>query len=132
MTCNKDANEELKQLMDAINAAWFEQQYDQFVRLFHQDIVFNSPDFSRQIKGREACVQSYRDFMRLATIDFFQTQSPQIDLAETTAVVKVPFEMHYNINEKNFREKGMDIFVCTVSQDRWVAVWRYMVQTESW
>lgn len=132
MTCNKDANEELKQLMDAINAVWFEQQYDQFVRLFHQDIVFNSPDFSRQIKGREACVQSYRDFMRLATIDFFQAQSPQIDQSETTAVVKVPFEMHYRINEKNLREKGMDIFVCTDFQDRWVAVWRYMVQTESW
>ncbi len=127
-----DDIEYLEQLMKAINEAWLQQQFDRFDLYFHEEIVFNSPDFSRQIKGRDACVQSYRDFMRLATIDFFQTQSPQIDQSETTAVVKVPFEMHYRINEKNFREKGLDIFVCTDFQDRWVAVWRYMVQTESW
>lgn len=126
-----DDIEYLEQLMKAINEAWLQQQFDRFDLYFHEEIVFNSPDFSRQIKGRDACVQSYRDFMRIATIDFFKTQSPHIDLTGATAVIKVPFEMHFQLNGKQFREKGTDIFVCSYSQNSWRAVWRCMVQLDN-
>lgn len=117
--------------MKLINSCWMNKSFTKLYDCFHNDVVFNSPDFVHKIVGREKCVQSYIDFMNNSQILFFNEKNPDVDLFETSAIVKYEFEMKYEQNKKHFHEGGTDIYLFLNVDGEWKAIWRSMANLKS-
>jgi len=77
--------------------------------------------------GREALIDSYRDFAREATIHGFTTGEIHIDQAGDSAVTTMPWTMDYEFGGQRYEETGWDLLVFGRLDGRWVVVWRTVV-----
>ena len=119
-----DHKEEIRQLLKSISRAWNEGQTEILSEVFHEDMLIVSPDFQVLGKGREACVKSYEDFIRQATLKEFIQSEPAIEVWGHTAVASYRFDMAWEMDGQSFQEAGRDVFVFTLLDNRWQAVWR--------
>ncbi len=119
-----DPKEEIQQLLKKINRAWTESQTEILNEVFHEDMMIVSPDFQVLGKGREACVKSYEDFIRQATLREFSESDATIEVWEHTALASYRFDMAWEMDGQSFQEAGRDVFVFTLQHNRWQAVWR--------
>jgi hypothetical protein len=92
--------------------------------LFHRDAVIAAPGFTDRIVGRDACVESYRQFTDAATIHAFTDSNHSIDIWDTTAVATYHFEIDYEINGARNIDRGRDLLVLTLESPGWQIVWR--------
>src|SRR5258707_6504907 len=83
---NRIPMDELKAVVAAINAAWLEGRFDDLPQYFHPDVVLAQPGRAKRTVGREAVVDSYRQFMAEATIHSFTPGEVHIDGAGDSAV----------------------------------------------
>ena len=89
-------------------------------------MVIVSPDFELLGKGNEACMESYKSFANMATIQDFKETSPTIFTFGNTAVASYTFEKTYMMKGETFHDSGRDIFIFINKEDNWLAVWRSM------
>jgi uncharacterized protein (TIGR02246 family) len=125
--------EEIWQLVQRMNDSWAKNGADDLASFFREDIVMVHPDFTNRTEGRDACVASYRDFCKQATILDLKISNPGIDVFVNTAIATYSYEIQYEMGGERFNDTGRDIFVFVRENDRWQAVWRTMIisQTES-
>lgn len=116
--------QELWILIQKINNCWYRGQPADLSAYFHQNVVFNSPDFSRQITGKENCIQTYIDFMKRSTVLHYTERNPVIQLFEKTAMVTYDFEMKYEQKGKTYHETGTDILAFEKAGQSWKVIWR--------
>ena len=119
-----DPKEEIRQLLKKINRAWIEGQTEILNEVFHEDMMIVSPDFQILGRGREACVKSYKDFMRQATLRKFTESEATIEVWEHTAVASYRFDMAWEKDGQSFQDAGRDVFVFSLLEDQCQAVWR--------
>jgi uncharacterized protein (TIGR02246 family) len=115
---------ELRQLIQNISKAWQAGQPEKLREFFHEDMVIVGPAYQEMGAGREACIQSYSDFLRKAVIHAYKEAEPVVRVWTTTGVASYHWEMTYEMKGQVSREQGMDLFVCQRQPDRWLAVWR--------
>lgn len=118
--------EALRSVVRAINDRWRAKDYDRIGDLLAEEAVIAPPGFDQRVRGRNAYVQSYRDYDQAANTSEFWVGDPQIDLAGDVAVVISPFRVVYEIQSVRHREKGFDILVFSRSRGVWKVVWRTM------
>jgi hypothetical protein len=116
--------QELRQLIQNISQAWQSGQPEKLRQYFHEDMVIVGPAYQEMGVGRDACVQSYLDFLRNAVIRAYRESEPVVRVWRTTGVASYRWEMTYELKGQVSREQGMDLFICERQQDRWMAVWR--------
>jgi bifunctional non-homologous end joining protein LigD len=90
--------EEIREIVRKINAAWQRGWPEELAAYFHEDMVIAPPGFSGRVKGREACVASYREFINMAKVNEYKEVEPEIDLWGNTAVATYSWEMVYELN----------------------------------
>ena len=110
-----------------INEFWLNKQYDEIGELLSEQVVTAPPGFERRIEGRDAYVQSYRDYDQSAQTQEFSPGEPEIDIIENTAVAVCPFYVVYELDGKTYSENGRDILVFSRSSGNWLVVWRTML-----
>jgi ketosteroid isomerase-like protein len=118
----KDAWETVRR----INAAWLEGHFERLDELFHDRVVIVGPDGTRYGEGKEAVVESYRDFGRRATVSEFRESDGKVDVYDTVAVVSYRFDIDYTIDGQSSREAGREVMVLEKHDGRWLAVWRML------
>jgi ketosteroid isomerase-like protein len=116
----KDAWETVRR----INAAWLEGHCERLDELFHDRVVVVGLDGARYGEGKEAVVESYRDFGRRATISEFRESDGKVDVYDVVAVVSYRFDIEYAIDGQSSREAGREVMVLEKHDGRWLAVWR--------
>ena len=116
----KDAWEAVRR----INASWLEGHYERLDELLHDRVVVAGPDGTRYGEGKEAVVESYRDFGRRATISEFRESDGKVNVYDTVAVVSYRFDIEYAIDGQSSREAGREVMVLEKHDGRWLAVWR--------
>ena len=116
----------VKRVVERINGLWLSKQYEAIGELLDEDVVIAPPGLSGRIRGREAYVQSYRDYDKEATTHQFSPSEPEIDIVGETAIAKNPFFVMYEIRGKVYRESGYDLLVLSRSTGEWRVVWRTM------
>jgi uncharacterized protein (TIGR02246 family) len=114
-------------IIQQINAAWLRGRPEELLGLFHERFTIVDSEGRRLGEGRSACVDSYRDFAAAATVTDFQGAEPQVDVFDATAVVTYRFEIAYTMGGQPHRDVGRDLFVLERTGDRWLAVWRQLV-----
>jgi ketosteroid isomerase-like protein len=120
----------IRQVIDRINDLWFKKRYDEIGDHLSEDVVIAPPGFGERIHGRDAYVQSYREYDQSAITSEFSPGEPEIDIVGDTAVAICPFYVVYELGGKKYQENGRDILVFSKSKGEWKVAWRTM-QTES-
>ncbi len=121
------AQAEIQQIVRSINAAWTEGRPDDLGRFLAPDVVFVIPDAGARAAGRDACVQTYRDFLAQAVLHRFVASDATVDVADATAVALCPYEIEYEIGGRRWRGDGHDLLVFTHTDGGWRVVWRTML-----
>ncbi len=125
----EDARAELRAMLRKLSAAWQNRRYEELANLFDENIVMVLPAFSGRIEGREAVVDSYREFMETSAVSDYQEDLPTIDVWGDTAIASYHWEMTWIGGGKVESAAGYDAFVFSRSADddgSWRAVWRTM------
>lgn len=108
---NASPKREIRAILRAINVAWTKGSPKDIGRYFHPDVVFVGPEFKGIFRGRGACVKSFVEFDRIATVRRFRASSASVDVVGTAAVASYRSEIDYEIGGKRCRESGRDLWV---------------------
>ena len=122
--------EAVRRVIRRINELWLSKRYDEIGELLSEHAVIAPPGFDGRIRGREAYLQSYREYDQAATTHEFSHGEPEIDVVGDVAVAVCPFFVIYELEGRTYRENGRDMLVLSHSTGEWRVVWR-TTQTES-
>lgn len=121
-------------VLDRVASAWQTGDRDTLVACLDERVVFTAPGFQARIDGRDACIESYREFTARATLHEYVQQEPSIELWGNTAVATYPWTMTWESGGKIHRESGHDVLVfrrATGEPPAWCVVWRTIVLSAS-
>lgn len=121
-----DDKARIRHIVRAINDAWRARRYDDIGNLVASDIVMAPPGADLRITGKDAFVQSFRDYDAVATTHEFKPGEPRVDIVGDTAVAMCPFEIVYELHGATYHERGTDLLVFSLSGEEWRVVWRTM------
>lgn len=117
----------IRDTLRGITAAWRGGRVDELHRFYRPDVVFAQPGFGGRLEGREVCVESYREFLNVATVHDYAEDEPVIDLLGDVAVGTIRFEVDYELEGVRHRETGHDVLVLVRDGDSWRVAWRTLV-----
>jgi uncharacterized protein (TIGR02246 family) len=117
----------LKQAIHDLNQAWWKEDFDKLASYFHPEVVFTSPDFKAEIKGRDACLQTYKEYTEQAQTHGLDIMDERIQLQGDVAVVSYHYVIDFETAEKRYQESGRDIMVFKKEDNQWLVIWRGMV-----
>ena len=121
---------EVHNTLAAINSAWREGQPDQMAIYLHQAITMKLPGFSGKISGRETLINSFIEFCTNAVVLEYSESDEQIDVTGNCAVATFKFEMIYEREKYRDKLKGRDIWIFEREGNKWIAVWRTMIDLD--
>ena len=119
--------EEIAGVLRVINEAWTSGNAEEMRQYLDERIVMAQPGFEERLVGRQACIESYEDFARRASIQSYEETQTTIDIMGDTAVASYHFVLDYEMGGNKHHEIGHDLFVFARSAGRWRAVWRTLI-----
>jgi hypothetical protein len=109
-----------------MNGAWLERRFEALPAFIAPDVVMKGPAVKELVRGRDALVQSYVDFMAKSTVLEYSEANHVIDLWGELAAVSYDWTMTWEQKGKTESGSGQDMFVLRQEQGCWVAVLRVM------
>ena len=122
-----NAKEEIQALLVRLTAAWRQQRFDELAALFDPAVVFVPPHPAPRIIGREACIDSYRQFISAVQVLAYEEDPPTIDIWDQTAVATCPWRMRWVREGQVETEAGQDVHVLIRNHGPWSIAWRTMI-----
>ena len=119
--------EMILRVIEQIKELWFNKKYDEIGEHVSEYVVVARPGSDIRIQGREAYINSYRDYDQAAQTHEYSPGEPEIDIMNNTAVAVCPFYVVYELDGKTYRENGRNLLVFSRSSDKWLVVWRTML-----
>jgi hypothetical protein len=113
-----------------INQAWLTGNPDKIHDFVADEVVIVFPGFAGSVKSREAFVAGFRDFCENARIESHTESEQHIDVVGNTAIASFRFDMIYERGGSRYRSTGRDLWVFEYRADRWLAVWRTMLDLD--
>ena len=114
-----------------MNRAWLEGTIEELPAVldecFHPAIVIRGGDLAIHGEGKEACIQSYLNFLESADIHRCVIEPAEIDMAGESAMAIYRWEMTYEMDEQTYTEAGSDILALARVDGRWLITWRAML-----
>lgn len=129
---NQEASPEkaIRGIIRQINELWSSKRYDEIGQYLAAQVVTAPPELDQRIRGREAYVQSYREYDQTAATQDFLLGEPEVDVVGDVAVATYPFRVVYDLDGQTYWERGRELLVFSRSSGEWRVVWRTM-ETES-
>lgn len=123
--------DDVKDLIRELNETWLRGRIDDLGQFFARDVVVAPPGDKHRVIGREAVVDSFRQFVEQAKTHRFDELDLQVDVVATNAVAVLEFAIRYEIEGLTYEERGRDILVMALSEGVWQIVWRTQVTDEA-
>ncbi len=114
--------------INEINNAWLTSDFEDFEKYFNEDVVVMFPGLVGSCKGKEQCIDSYKEFSLNANIKDFKAGEPEIDVWGNTAVATCHYSIDYETEGKRYEEDGAEILVFNLDNEDWKIVWRTVMQ----
>ena len=121
------ATDEIRRALDALNAAWRERRFTDLAECFDDQVVMRGPGLVELLRGRDALVKSYADFMTKSDLTEYIESGHAVDRWGDIAVARFDWSMTWIQHGKTDRASGQDLFVFQQRGTRWVAVERVML-----
>jgi ketosteroid isomerase-like protein len=128
-TIDRDAHDEVWEVVEAINRAWLDGRIRDLRPLFHEHVVIAPMPGPERVRGINACIASYEDFCTRAEVQEFRESGPAVDVFGDTAITSYCFEITWTSGGETYHETGQEILVMIRQASRWQVVWRSMVST---
>jgi hypothetical protein len=122
VTFDDPDSQEIWHTLRALNIAWTKGNPDDLKRYFHPDMVAITATDRLRLTGRDACIQSWKDFAAAATIHHWAETDPLISVYGGAAVVTYYFDMSFDMNGRRIQSAGRDMFMFVREDGRWLAV----------
>lgn len=119
--------ENIWKIIEKINLAWCKKNTDDLLNYFHNKMVISTSEMTIIGEGREICIQSYKNFVENANIHDFNVINLRINIINNTAFAVYSYEIKYEKNGTQYDEKGREAFILTNEKDKWLAVWRIIL-----
>lgn len=128
-----DDKEQIKAIIKNVNDATLGSRQTDLGQFFHNDVKFVAPDFNSALEGKEAALNSYREFRENAELKGYELGEPDVSIFDTTAVASYSFDMRYKLAQaqETYHETGRDIVVLSRQHDQWQIVWRTLITLSS-
>jgi len=117
-------HESVREFLTALNDTWQRGDVDALNAYYHADVVLLPPDLGEPIRGRDAVVGSYRDFLDSARLNRFQTLDLTIFSFPGTEIAHLTFEVDYTLDGARYLEKGLEVYTVLETNDGLQIVWR--------
>jgi ketosteroid isomerase-like protein len=121
------AEDDVREAMENIQSAWRENRARDMIPHLHPDVVMALPGFAGVIKGRHILVTSFVEFSKSARVLQYGESNQNVEVVGDTAIVTFEFQMTYERGDYRGLSKGRDCWVFARDDDRWLAVWRTMM-----
>lgn len=121
---NSEQEREVWGVVNAINEAWVNNRAAQVALHLHPDCVMASPDFDQYLRGKEAVVNSYIEYTKMARTLAFGLSNASVDIFGDIAMVNATFVMTYELAGKTYQGTGRDIWTLKHTNNRWYGIWR--------
>ncbi len=122
----------------SVNQAWQGADYATLGACYHPDAVLLPPDLGPVITGRDAIVDTYREFDTSVDLLDFQVRNITTHNYGTTAVVHMDFAVDYRFKgqpgeqtSRAFSDEGQEIYVINAEGPEPLIVWRQQIVTAS-
>jgi ketosteroid isomerase-like protein len=122
---------EIENFVRSLNKTWVEKRTQDLNAFFHDDVIALPPGNAELISGREAMVESYRQFSNTAKVHNFEELKIQVNVFNNTAIANTTFHINYEVQGKVYSEKGTDILVLNNFDNEWMVVWRTQIPITS-
>lgn len=122
---------EVHSVLAAINSAWREGHPSSMQPYLHPDIAIVPPGLKQSIRGRDVLLHSFEEFCANAKVLEYAEDSEQISVIGNVAVATFHFDMLYSRAAYRERSQGHDLWVFEREEDRWIAVWRALVEASA-
>jgi hypothetical protein len=123
--------EEIRLVLETINGAWLSGNPEgaglALSSCFHADMVIKDGNLKTVAAGRDACVQSYVDFIKQARVSGFELGEPDIHYFADSAIASYDWRIAYSMDGKDYDEHGANIFLFVRAEEKWMAVRRAML-----
>jgi ketosteroid isomerase-like protein len=117
---------EIARIIQRINDSWLSKSYDEIGNHLADGVILAPPGSANRIRGRQAYVQSYRDYDSAAKTHSFQPSEPVIDVIGDIAIAVTPFSITYEMQGVIHNEKGEELLVFSRDSGNWRIIWRSM------
>lgn len=129
-TAGRQAAEEITRIVRAINAAWVHGDAGEMGDYLDERMVIAQPGFHGRLVGREACIESYREFAQHATIQRYDEGEMTVDVRGDTAIASFHYAIEYEMDGETYHDVGHDLLVLMRGDGGWRAVWRTLIPQE--
>ncbi len=120
------AEAEVRKVIERIDAAWRQKKFAGLDECFHEDAVIVGPGYAECGRGRDKCVESYREFATNAAVLSYSESAHSLRTWEATAVYTYDWKMTYQREAGPSHERGSDQLVFQSGACGWQLIWRYI------
>jgi ketosteroid isomerase-like protein len=114
----------ISDIAQKINDLWINNKTGELYNYLSNDVVFASPGFHKYLKGKDLCINSYKEFMAQATIRDFQIEQINVDMFNDIAIATYHFSIEYDKNGQRYSEKGYELMAFREFDNQWLLIWR--------
>lgn len=98
-------SDQITGVIKSLGLAWRESQFDCLEPLSATGVVFQDSKGDRLLEGKEACIQSYRDFMGIAKVLDYKEEEPGIIPFAGFVMATYGWQIDYEINGSNSHDE---------------------------
>jgi len=107
-----------------MDLCWMERRFDDLSAYLADDMVMVAPDGRHRIEGRDASIESYRDFMSRCEVSRFDAHDHRVTLRGAAAIVEYGWAMAWLEQGMAREAQGREILVLAQRDEAWRVVWR--------
>lgn len=111
-------------IVQTMNHNWLSGEFDHLNRHLHPNVVFVNTEGAVRVKGRQAYVDAFRNFVQHVHTQNYTFQDEKVELWDKTAVASYEFAMSYRLAGRDFQKKGREVVVFNRDGDDWRVVYR--------
>ncbi|MBD3165929.1 DUF4440 domain-containing protein [bacterium] len=123
----QDTQQSITSTVKALNHAWTNDDWEALCDICHPDMAIEDLKGGKRLDGRDACVDSYRQFVESAELHSFHQGDVNVSAIGTTAIAHYTFAIDYSMKGTRYQELGRDLFVFTQKDGKWLAIWRTLL-----
>jgi ketosteroid isomerase-like protein len=123
----RSIEDEIRQTLDNFNRAWRERRFSELTQFLDEHVVMNGSGLKELLRGRDALIQSYVDFMTNSEVVEYSESNHSVDRWGDTAVAVYHWSMTWRQGGSSDSGSGQDMFVFQRRETRWIIVLRVLL-----
>jgi hypothetical protein len=122
---------EVHRTLATMNALWRNGNPSAMNQYLHPEVTMALPGFGGKVEGMEPLIASYVEFCANARVLEYKESDEMIQVVGEVAVATYRFSMVYERASYRERSRGRDFWIFNRIGDKWLAVWRTMMDLEA-